>query len=277
MGAPAKRRAANPHRLSAVIGAALAACAGATVLQAEPPTAAAQTVIASLDLTAPFATRTPWRLVATQGPPDKDFNDELGPGAVRLCLTKGPAAPCAQPLATWPRDSRLSQADWDAHDLDKPQVVRATGAPPLLRLRTASRYAGDGDQVIFYQLLAYRRGPDRFEPVYAFQTGHNNNQEVRFVEAGPLAGAVISVEPTQNAPFGFWVIVNRMAPGGAYRPVLRYRSATHYGDGNPLAVIDSEMPNILQRLRLWRPGQPLPLPAGPCPRPRLVKGALWCA
>jgi len=37
------------------------------------------------------------------------------------------------------------------------------------------------------------------------------------------------------------------------------------------------MPNILKRLRLWKPGQPLPLPAGRCPRPRLVKSELWCS
>ena len=31
-------------------------------------------------------------------------------------------------------------------------------------------------------------------------------------------------------------------------------------DGNPPAVIDSEMPNIEERLGLWRPGQRLPTP-----------------
>ena len=54
------------------------------------------------------------------------------------------------------------------------------------------------------------------------------------------------------------------------------RSATHYSDNNPLAVIDSEMPNIEQRLGYWKSGVALPLPSGACPRPRLIRMELWC-
>jgi hypothetical protein len=112
--------------------------------------------------------------------------------------------------------------------------------------------------------------------VYDHLTGSNNDQEVRYISTGPLKGDIISAEPTANAPFGFWVSVNTLPSGYAYKQVLRYRSATRYGDGNPLAVIDSEMPNIELRLGLWRPGSPLPLPAGRCPNPHLVKTELWC-
>ena len=58
--------------------------------------------------------------------------------------------------------------------------------------------------------------------------------------------------------------------------MLRYRITTRYGDGNPLALIDSEMPNIQMRLVLIKPGGQLPLPAGKCPNERLIKRALWC-
>ncbi|MGA0601411.1 hypothetical protein ACO2Q3_11975 [Caulobacter sp. KR2-114] len=266
-------------RVTVVIGLALAASVWAAPLRAEAPSSGAApaqagppAVISSLDLTGPFATRTPWRFVATQGPkvPDPNFDGETAPGAVSLCLARPSGGACVAPLPN------LTDAYWNAHNLDDARIVRA-GATPLLWLRTSSLPGANGDQAVLYQLLAYRRAADRFEPVYALQTGRNNNQDARFVTRGPLAGAVISAEPTPNAPFGFWVTVSRLSPGGgAFRPVLRYRSATRYGDGNPLAVIDSEMPNILQRLGLWLPGQPLPLPAGPCPKPRLVKGALWC-
>jgi len=46
-----------------------------------------------------------------------------------------------------------------------------------------------------------------------------------------------------------------------YGRILRYRGLTGYSDGNPLAVADSEMPEILRRLGLWQPGEPLPVPA----------------
>jgi hypothetical protein len=148
---------------------------------------------------------------------------------------------------------------------------------PLLLIQTASEHSGDGDQAIYTQLLAYRTKTDTFAPVYAHQTGHNNNQEVRFITSGPLMGAVISAEPTQDRPYAFWITVSRLGPAyTAYRQVLRYHSATGYGDGNQLAVIDSEMAGIESRLGLWRKGQPLPLPASPCPKPRLTKMELWC-
>jgi hypothetical protein len=117
----------------------------------------------------------------------------------------------------------------------------------------------------------------RFERIHFHDVGAYNNDEVRFIEDGPLRGAVISAEPTEDAPFGYWVTVSRFTPQRTYRQVLRYRSATHYGDGNSLAVIDSEMPNIERRLGLWKPGSLLPLPDGKsCLKSRLKHMELWC-
>jgi hypothetical protein len=164
----------------------------------------------------------------------------------------------------------------EPHYLKQAAVVHQASGRPLLLVQTASLHAGDGDQLVLTQALAYQRGSDRFVRVYGHLTGTNNNQEVRYIETGLLKGDIISAEPTENAPFGFSVSVNAPTSEAAYREVLRYRSATTYGDGNPLAVIDSEMPNIEQRLGSWRPGLPLPLPAGPCPKPHLIHTELWC-
>lgn len=82
-----------------------------------------------------------------------------------------------------------------------------------------------------------------------------------------------------------WVIAGRVievyAPGnsGRYARILRYRSHTGYGDGNPLPVIDSEMPAILERLGLWKPGDALPVPEplpANCGRLILNRGEEWC-
>jgi hypothetical protein len=145
-----------------------------------------------------------------------------------------------------------------------------------LLVQTAGAPGADGDQLIFTQILAYRRDLDQFTRIYGRTTGRNNNQDVRFMSSGPLAGGVISAEPTENSPYAFWITVNRLTPGYTYEQVLRYRSATRYNDGNSLAVIDSEMPNIQRRLGLWKDGSPLPLPAPACRKPRLVKMELWC-
>jgi hypothetical protein len=258
----------------ALAALALAMAASATVA-ATPPTSS---VISSLDLAKPFATRSDWRFTATQGPPVEGVMGDPAPGHIQLCLRAGAAGPCDPALRGALRTSQDGDIFADAHYLNAVNILRPRGAagPPLLWVQAASLYSGDGDQVAATQVLAYDQAKDSFTRIYENVTGHNNNQDVRFIEAGALRGDIVSVEPTDKGPYAFWVTVNAFAPGAAYRQVLRYRSATHYGDGNPLAVIDSEMANIEQHLGLWKPGAPLPLPAGPCPNPRLVGAELWC-
>lgn len=238
-----------------------------------------------LDLQKPFHTRSPWRLVITKGTPVKDYGDNDAPGALTLCLQRGPTGPCVSDPVTPPLRTATPDDDvrWEPHYLLTAKVVYPRGpqAAPFLLLVTGSLYSGDGDQVIATQLVSYDSARDRFHRIYSHRTGHNNNQETRFVADGPLRGSVITAEPQEHAPFAYWIEVNSLSPAGAYRQVLRYRSATHYGDGNPLAVIDSEMPTIQRRLGLWKPGEPLPVPstAGdgkPCVKVTLKDGELWC-
>jgi len=137
---------------------------------------------------------------------------------------------------------------------------------PLLFLKVAGAVSGDGDCEIATTLYKYDQGTDRFVRVFQNLTGRNNNQATRFVESGPLQGDVIVDNPTENAPYTYWIEVYRAGDSGQYGRILRYRGLTVYSDGNPLAVADSEMPEILRRLGLWRPGDPLPVP------PHLPKG-----
>jgi hypothetical protein len=158
---------------------------------------------------------------------------------------------------------------------------RGPKAAPLLLIVTGSLNAGDGDQIVATQLVRYDRARDAFQRVYAKSTGQNNNEEIRFVTDGPLMGSVISAGPQAHLPYGYWIVVSRASATGVYRAVLRYRSATLYSDGNPLAVIDSEMPDIEERLGLWKPGAPLPAPrfasgGKPGRGPVLRHGELWC-
>ncbi|WP_197733015.1 hypothetical protein [Paraburkholderia pallida] len=235
-------------------------------------------VISSIDLSKPFGTSSPWRFIASQGP---DVQDPIGardsaPGVVFPCITPDNAKTCLPDTDSALR--RKKDADFlsEPHFLLDARIVHASAEHALLLLELGSFETGDGDQLKGTQVYAYDRGRDSFALVYAHQTGRNNNQEVRFIADGPLQGEIILVDPTRDAPFGYWVAVNSRAGGGSYREVLRYRSATTYGDGNPLAVIDAEMPNIQARLGLWKPGMPLPLPPHDCPAPHLVKSVLWC-
>jgi hypothetical protein len=198
------------------------------------------------------------------------------PGKIRLCVTRDHGASCFPNLGHLLRSSSLDDDYSDPRYLTDARIVRPRSDRPLLLIQIASQHSGDGDQRVATVALAYDHAQDSFTVVYEKQTGRNNNQEIRYVADGPLAGAIISAEPTDDAPFGFWITVDRLGPSGGYKQVLRYRSATRYGDGNTLAVIDSDMPNILQKLSLWHLGMKLPLPAGECSKPRLIGRELWC-
>jgi hypothetical protein len=143
-------------------------------------------------------------------------------------------------------------------------------------MQVASQQSVNGNQRLATVALAYDHIHNSLALVYEKQTGKNNDEEIRYIADGPLMGAIISAEPTSDAPFGFWITVNRLGASGDYNQVLRYRSATRYNDGNRLAVIDSEMPGILQRLHLWHPGMRLPRPAGACAEPHLIGQEMWC-
>jgi hypothetical protein len=228
--------------------------------------------IANIDLAKAFGARSAWRFVATQKPEIAD--PEMGPipGAVRLCLKKVPNGPCDMA-----REAK-AHLGWSPHSLEIAKLVypRGRSGQPLLLVRTSGVPIFDGNHSVLTQVIAYRRGPDRFATVYDEVTWTNNNQEIRYVVSGPLMGSMIWAEPADHAPFGYWISVSKLTPAYRYKQVLHYLSATRYNDGNSLAVIDSEMPNIERRLGLWRPGSRLPLPAGRCPKPRLKGMALWC-
>ena len=138
---------------------------------------------------------------------------------------------------------------------------------PLLLVQTASLHSGDGDQAIYTQLLAYRAGADKFAPVYAHETGRNNNQEVPLSPRGPL---IRRGDRRRTDPGSALRLLDHGEPAWAglhhLAEVLRYRSATGYGDGNQLAVIDSRRwPGIENRLGLWRKAEAAAAPR--CPQP----------
>lgn len=237
-----------------------------------------------IDLTKSFQTRSAWRFVVTEGPQVKDYGNVDAPGALTLCLHKGPSGPCVSEPVTPPL--RITTPDdpiaWEPHYLISAKAVYPRGpkAAPFLLIVTGSLLSGDSDQIVFTQLVTYDAVQDAFRRIYVKSTGHNNNQEIRFVADGPLRGSVITAEPQEYLPYGYWIAVNQLTSSGAYHQVLRYGSATLYNDGNPLAVIDSEMVNIERRLGLWKPGDPIPAPnrgdGKACLKPVLRHSELWC-
>ena len=87
-----------------------------------------------------------------------------------------------------------------------------------------------------------------------------------------LDTTVIVAYPTSDAPFTYFVEVYKRTSDSEYSLALRYRGHTGYGDGNPLAVVDSEMPETLRRLGLLKTGDALPAVVGIWCRLALLRG-----
>lgn len=237
-------------------------------------------IIKYLDLTQPFATWTPWALVVAQSagpPPDPEWTDHR---TIAVCLVGVHATQCTDSYWQTPDGGE----SWFArpYDLRLAQVVhtRDDATQPLLVVATCSVPGIDGNCSIRTTLYRYDRNVDLFRRVFVHDShGSNNNQAARFVEHGPLQGDVIVDYPTDRAPYVYWIEVYAPGKSGQYARILRYRSSTHYADGNPLPVADSEMPAIMERLGLWKPGDalpvPQPLPAG-CGQLVLNHGEEWC-
>ena len=206
-------------------------------------------VVSHIDLTEPFGTETQWTFVAIQdgGQPPTELEDH---GPIFLCLVKASSPDCALHFYQHVRND-MPWADTPYHLFASSIVYGGENKTrPFLFAQVcgAGAMSGDGDCGIANALYRYDKGADRFIRVFLNRTGRNNNQDTRFVESGPLQGDVIVGNPTENAPYTYWIEVYRAGDSGQYGRVLRYRGLTGYSDGNPLAVADSEMPEILHRL-----------------------------
>src|SRR5258708_3365191 len=159
----------------------------------ETPTYHPTTQAMQLDLGKPFHARSPWRLVVTEGAPTKDYGDNEAPGALTLCLQRGPTGPClSDPVTPTLRATTADESNaWVPHYLLTARVVypRGINAAPFLLIVTGSLNSGDGGQVVATQLVSYDAGRDEFRRIYSKSTGHNNNQEIRFIAEGPLRGS----------------------------------------------------------------------------------------
>lgn len=239
-------------------------------------------VVYDLDLSGPFATRDQWTFVVGSVPASRvdAFLQPVDGGALAVCLVEKLTPKCKYSV---PR--KASSLSWFSTSVDFYSAVVVHAGPngmcPLLLVKTGAASGGDGGHAIYTQLFMYERTRNQFALAFDNSVGSNNNQDTRFVEHGPLRGDIIVAEPTRAAPFGYWISVYPWRSEHPYSHLaLRYRSSTRYGDGNPLSVIDSEMPNILTRLGKWKRGDPLPVPShlpSRCTQDLFLRnGEEWC-
>jgi len=238
-------------------------------------------VRAYLPLTEAFRAASRWELVATKETALQSNDEITDPNPVTICFVRSDVADCAEKRLFPISDRDADNQERLFYTLLEARVVYASAdrTAPLLLLKACSSAGINGNCRIYTFLFAYDHSRDQFDLVFHDFVPRNNNGITRFVETGPLLGDVISAAPTSNAPYGYFVSVYRSDASGHYAQILRYRSKTHYADGNPLSVVDSDMPEILLQLGLWKPGDPLPVPfAKPdgCTKLTLIKGEEWC-
>ncbi|MFP5205820.1 MAG: hypothetical protein ACLGSH_10725 [Acidobacteriota bacterium] len=245
-----------------------------------PQGVAKPAILAHIDLTKPFNATSQWTFVVVQEsvPPQAAAMME-DKGQIFVCLVKGVTPDCVQDFYAKP-NSDQPRPDAPFHLLASSIVhSRDEASSALLLVRVCGPEGYNGNCAVATALYKYDRRTDNFLRVFLNITGRNNNEATRFVDRGPLQGYVVVDYPTQNPPYVYWVEVYRAGPSGQYARILRYRGRTRYGDGNPLAVADSEMPEILRRLGMRKASDPLPVPAHlpqGCSHLVLLHGEEWC-
>jgi HEAT repeat protein len=200
-------------------------------------------VVSNIDLTEPFHTASKWSLVIFEAP-DTCYGDEGCNGPYQFCLVHAGQSTCSQAGG-----AVLVEAE-----------VVLTPRRPLLVTVTHPDVFTSGSGMYSTDVQSYNAEKDAFSLVFSNTISVNNNEETRIITSGPLAGDIaVSQEPT-GRPYHYSIHLYGFSKAGKYAETLHFTGGTVYGDGNPLAVIDSEMPELLRRLHLWKPSEPPPVP-----------------
>jgi hypothetical protein len=243
--------------ISLVVGAHVGAFADASPV----------TEVANLDLSGPFPIKTPWRFRLTQGPPKcgQALHDGCN-GDDHACFVRDGGSDCS---------------DWSGIVLDSVEIVTPGKTPdsPLLVVRTHDDASTSGAGTIATTIQTYDRRKKAFANVFYNRSSGNTNEETRVVRDGPLSGDTIVSHAPRHAPYHYGISVYRTTRDGHYVEIARVIGNTRCDDGNPMPVIDSEMLRTLERLHLWKPGDPLPVPDPArvqCQKLTLREGTEWC-
>lgn len=241
-------------------------------------------VIAHVPLAEPFEAVSRWELVVTK---ETDLAEEdqeepaPDPNPITICFVHNQNPECAERTLFPIADAYTDVKGRLFHQFRGARVVYAAAhrMAPLLMITACSQSGANGNCGIYTLLFRYDRSGDRFHLTFHDAVPRNNNGATRFMEEGPLQGDVVSATPTGNAPYAYFVSVFCPDPTGGYTRILRYRSKTHYNDGNKLSVVDSDMPELLGRLGIWKASDPLPTPSvlpRDCTKLVLRNGEEWC-
>lgn len=238
-------------------------------------------VISRLDLTRSFRTSNQWTVVVVEeSVPTSKAPAMEDHGPIFVCFVKADTPNCSERFYQ-PSGNEHGGLEMPMHFLANRVVFAGRGKTrPRLLISLCGAELFDGNCGVATALYRYEKRTGTFFRVFLNVTGRNNNEETRFVEHGPLRGDVIVNSPTEHAPYTYWMEVYASGKSGHYVQILRYRGRTGYADGNPLAVIDSEMPEILRHMGLWKPGDALPVPSHlpkGCNRLHMRHGEEWCS
>jgi len=219
-------------------------------------------VLQTLYLSKAFKTGADWAVTVTR---DNQGSSDLGGPFFHVCfLRNGKTAWC--------------EADYYNGGAEVFIVHPKSSMNPILVMKAAYIPGGSGvpvDTVVW----GYQAGNGMFRRIFPHSSNLSDNEEARVIAKGPLAGAIVVETPNPHWPYPYDITINRLSSAGGYGAILRYKSITRFADGNRLAVIDAEMPEIERRLNLRKPNDPLPRPlylASHCKTPMLRKGAEWC-
>jgi hypothetical protein len=229
-------------------------------------------VLRTIDLTAPFHTKTRWSFEVRQEAPDCTDWEAFDPPVVLMCFIHEGKDSCSP----------------GRNVFDSVEIVYPDEAKSQPLLEAISHLEVDGPSVGLEDndFWTYDAVLDKFSSAFSNQIWRDSGEETRLITAGPLRGDIIVSRITVRASPRYMIevykpseMLKRTVFPSSFIKFYQYESRTRSDDDNRLPVIDAEMPEIFRRLGLHAPKNIedyiKDVPEG-C-KPQMRNGLLWCA
>jgi hypothetical protein len=210
-------------------------------------------VVSDTDLGASLRIKSNWHLIVTHEPDDSGITAVIG--NLHFCFQDQSTKSCQEQC--FPDGVVLDDRDTCGdggilynvyHWL---RTYPAIGTPKAALVVADVAWTGGGSGEPTGPIVwRYDQNSNRFRRIFVAIEQPSSNGEVRFIDYGPLAGDVILDQLTRSWPYRYQITVYRLTEAVRYNEVISYAGQSKEGDGNTLAVIDAEMPEIEFRLSI---------------------------
>jgi len=236
---------------------------------------AQQTIVKDIDLRSLYHLTNEWHLIVYQAPSTSYQTPvpaglispkitsktitQVDDGLIKFCFLEIDAK---TQLHCWPKSGDDLGFNNNLLSLEPFATARFLSQPVIIAKANGmggTGFMAPGQAVTTTMIWTFDPLQGQFVLAFENTSNPNNNEETRFIENGPMAGdVVVATELAQKgairlnkSPFAYGIAVYRFSSASQrFMQILTFAGHSVYDDGDPRAVIDSDMPDTLRLLGL---------------------------